>query len=174
VVDDPANDINVALSTGVGVTFHVVGIPAGTEYARFSLFDGFTDGNDDLDLYVFGPGPGFPFVGGSGSPTATEEVNVVSPAPGTYIAVVHGWQTDGPDSNYTFFSWALSAADAGNLTVTAPASATLGATETISLDWSGLTAGTKFLGSVTYHDTATPAGYSDGLLGFTIVRIDTD
>jgi hypothetical protein len=174
VVDDPANDINTALSTGVGITVHAAEIITGTQYARFSLFDAYTDGNDDLDLYVFGPGPDFPFVGGSGTPTSAEEVNVLAPDPGTYLVVVHGWQTDGPDANYTLFWWALDAADAGNMTVTAPASATLGSTESVTVDWSGLTADNKYLGSVTYHDVAAPADYNDGLIDFTVVRIDTD
>ena len=81
VVDDPANDINVALGTGVGVTFHFVDIAPGTDYARFSLFDDSTDGDDDLDLYVFGPGG---LVGASGSATSEEVVNLEAPAPGLY------------------------------------------------------------------------------------------
>lgn len=175
VVDDPANDINTALGTGVGVTFHFVTIPADTEYARFSLFDDCTDGADDLDLYIFGPDTaGFPYVGGSGSGTSAEEVNLVAPAPGLYIAVVHGWQTDGPDANYTLFAWALGADTAGNMTVTAPSNATLGATDTVTVDWAGLAADTKYLGSITHHNVAVPTGYSDGLIDYTIVRIDTD
>ncbi|MBI3170296.1 MAG: S8 family peptidase, partial [Chloroflexi bacterium] len=53
VVDDPSNDINTALASGVGITMHTVNIPVGTTYARFSLFDDFTDGDDDLDMYIF-------------------------------------------------------------------------------------------------------------------------
>ncbi len=175
VVDDPSNDINTALSTGIGITIHEVNVPTGIEYARFSLFDDYTDGVDDLDLYIFGPDTaGFPNVGSSGSGTSAEEVNLVAPAPGLYLAVVHGWQTDGPDANYTLFSWTLGAADAGNMTVTAPASATLGATATAVVDWNGLTADNKYLGSVTYHNVAAPTGYNDGLIDLTIVRIDTD
>ena len=80
------------------------------------LFDDFTDGNDDLDLYVFGPlTAGFPNVGGSGSATSEEEVNLEGPTPGFYIVVVHGFETDGPDANYTLFSW-LVGADEGNMT----------------------------------------------------------
>lgn len=174
VVDDPANDINVALATGVGVTFHIVSVPAGTGHLRVSLFDDFTDGADDLDLYVFGPGPSFPFVGGSGTATSAEEVNVASPAPGDYLVAVHGWQTDGPDANYTLFSWGLTAANAGNLSVSGPTAAVLGSSATVDVDWTGLSAGLKYLGSVTYHDVASPTGYTDGLVDFTIVRIDTD
>lgn len=165
VVDDPANDINTALGTGTGITIHVVNIPAGTAYARFSLFDDETDGADDLDLYVFANG-GATYLGGSGSGTSAEEFNVVNPIPGTYLVVVHGWQTDGPDANYTLFSWMLDASDAGNMTVFAPASATLGATASIDLSFSGLDPATKYLGAVSYSGAA-------GMPDATIVRIDT-
>jgi hypothetical protein len=56
--------------------------------------------------------------------------------------------------------------NAGNMTVTAPASATLGATAAINLSFSGLAAGTKYLGSVAYSGSA-------GLPNPTIVRVDT-
>lgn len=49
--------------------------------------------------------------------------------------------------------------------VTAPGSATLGAAGTIDLSFSGLAAGTKYLGSVAY-------GGRSGLPNPTIVRID--
>ena len=182
VVDDPSDDINTALSTGVGITLHAVNIPDAsalpTVYARFSLFDSYTDGDDDLDLYVFGPdSAGFPFVAGSGSPTSDEEVNLQAPDPGLYIVVVHGFETDGPDANYTLFHWELSTADAGNMVVTAPISASLGTSATVTLDWpnSGeLVSGTKYLGAITHHDVASPSGYNDNQIGQTIVRIDTD
>jgi hypothetical protein len=168
VVDDPANDINTALSSGVGITIHPVVVPSGTGLSRFSLFDDYTDGNDDLDLYIFGPGPGYPFVGGSGSGTSEEEVTVASPAPGMYLAVVHGWQTDGPDANYSLFSWSVpSASGSSNMSVIAPAAATLGVMDTIGVSWTGLTPGTKYLGGVSHSDTGGP-------FDFTVIRVDTD
>jgi hypothetical protein len=154
VEDDPANDINVALETGVGVTIHPVSIPAGASLARFSLFDADTDGEDDLDLYVFDSDGAF--VGGSGSPTAEEQVDVENPSDTTYLVVVHGWQTDGPDSNYTLSSWGISSdpdADDGSLLIdSAPTTATLGGTGTVSFSWSGLDAGTRYLGRVSHSD----------------------
>jgi subtilisin family serine protease len=189
VVDDPANDINTALTTGDGVTYHFVDVPSGTTYARWSLFDDYTDGNDDLDLYVFGPdSAGYPFVGGSGSPTSAEEVSVVDPAAGTYVVVVHGWQTDGADANYTLFDWAVGA-DTGNTTVTAPTEAVLGETGTVTLEWAGLTDGTKYLGAVAHHrgsDTGStkpgrgrgggpkPSEPTSERIALTIVGVDTD
>ena len=139
-------------------------MPAGTTYARFSLFDAFTDGEDDLDLCVF---LGATSVGSSGSGTSAEEVNLLNPAAGTYTVVVQGWGTDGPDAKYTLFHWLLGSTAAGNMTVAAPASATLGATENVSLTFSGLAPATKYLGSVAYAGSATP------LPNPTIVRVDT-
>ncbi len=110
VVDDPANDINTALGTGVGITIHEVEVPDGTAYTRIRLFDDYTDGEDDLDMYVFDAN--FGFVAGSGSGTSEEEVNLVLPEGGTYFVIVHGWQTDGPDANYTLFDWSVSATPA--------------------------------------------------------------
>ena len=164
VIDDPANNINVALGTGVGVTFHFVNVPAGTALARLSLFDAFTDGNHDLDLYVFGPSGAF--VGGSGSGTSAEEVNVAMPAPWVYTVVVHGWQTNGPDSNYTLFDWSVpSAAGGGSLVIdSAPTTATVGGSGTVVVSWSGLSAGTKYLGAVS-HSNGTD------LVGLTLVSL---
>ena len=73
VVDDPANDINVALGTGVGIDVVAITVPAGTRHLRASLFDEATDGEDDLDLYLFDPDGNF--VDGSGSATSAEQVD---------------------------------------------------------------------------------------------------
>ena len=163
VVDDPANDINVALGTGVGVTFHFVDIAPGTDYARFSLFDDSTDGDDDLDLYVFGPGG---LVGASGSATSEEVVNLEAPAPGLYTVVVHGWETDGPDANYTLFSW-LVGVDEGNMTASAPSAAVVGDVGHISVSWSGLAVDTSYLGVVTHRRNMKT-------LGRTTIAVDTN
>jgi len=175
VADDPANDVNTALGTCdfgafpftcTGGTWHAVTVDPGAAYLRVSLFDDFTDGNDDLDLYVFNSGLGF--VGSSGSGTSAEEVNVLLPGDTLYFVFVHGWQTDGPDANYTLFDWSFGLVDdRGNMTVTAPASATIGAVESISVDWAGLDAGTKYLGAVSHSDSV-------GLLGLTLVNISTE
>jgi len=169
VVDDPANDINTALATGVGVTFEVVVVPAGTAYTRFSLFDEYTDGNDDLDLYIFGPdSAGFPYQGGSGSGTSAEQVNLLFPAPGIYLAAVHGWQTDGPDANYTLFDWSVSATPGGGLSLdSAPAAAVVATTGTIDVSWAGLGVDMKYLGAVSHSDAV-------GVFGLTLIGVETD
>jgi hypothetical protein len=180
VVDDPANNINVALgcwfgnggtfvsstpeSLACGLTLHNT-TTVGAAHARWSLFDAFTDGGDDLDLYVFTTGGAL--VGQSGSGTSAEQVDATLPPDGTYAVFVHGWGTDGPDSNYTLFDWVVPLASGGSLIIdSAPASATLGATGTIDISWSGLTAGKKYLGAVSH------TGPGPTLLGLTLVSVD--
>jgi hypothetical protein len=93
---------------------------------------------------------------------------VLFPAPGTYIVAVHGWQTDGPDANYTLFDWSISATPGGSLSLdSAPASATLGATESIDLSWAGLGVDMKYLGAVSHSDAG-------GVFGFTLINVWTD
>ncbi|MBN2044421.1 MAG: S8 family serine peptidase [Anaerolineales bacterium] len=163
VLDDPTDSF---APFGPGTTLHFITIPAGSAYARFSLFDAYTDGNDDLDLYVFYPTG--TFAGGSGSGTSAEQVDVLFPMAGDYYVFVHGWGTDGPDANYTLFSWAVPAAPGStNMTVTAPAAATVGATQTVTVDWFGLAAGTKYLGAVSHSDASS-------LLDLTLISVDTD
>ena len=66
---------------------------------------------------------------------------------------------------FKLHTWLLGSADAGNMTVAAPASATLGQSGTVTLSFSGLTAGVKYLGSVAY-------GGVSGMPNPTIVRVD--
>jgi len=163
VEDDPGDSFS---PFGPGTTLHMIDVPAGSAYARFSLFDDYTDGNDDLDLYVYYPSGNF--AGSSGSGTSAEQVDVVDPPAGDYYVFVHGWGTDGPDAYYTLFSWAVPATPgSSNMTLTAPNAATLGATETITVDWFGLDADTKYLGAVSHSDAS-------GMLGLTLVNVVTD
>ena len=147
-------------------SFDVV-VPAGTTYARFALFDASSPPGSDLDLYVYRVNTsGDPtLVGSSTGGTATEEVNLVNPTAATYRVWVHGFAVPTPGS-FTLFTWVLGGADAGNMTVSAPAAAVLGTSGTINLGFSGLSSGTKYLGSVAYGGVA-------GMPNPTIVRVDT-
>ena len=88
----------------------------------------------------------------------------MNPAAATYSVYVHGFATANP-SAFTLYAWVLGTADAGNMTVSAPASATLGQTGTIQLSFSGLTSGTRYLGTVAY-------GGATGMPNPTVVRVD--
>jgi hypothetical protein len=104
-------------------------------------------------------------VGSSGTGTSNEEVNLLNPAAATYTVVVQGWGVVG-STPFKLYSWVLGSAAAGNMTVSAPAAANLGSSGAINLSFSGLAAGTKYLGSVAYAGIAS-------LPNPTIVRVDT-
>ena len=162
VADDPADDIWEAyFGTGVGVTLHTLSIPEGTRHVRLALFNDATDGVHDLDLYVLDPNDFFVPGGESVNPNSNEVVDLVAPAPGQYTVVVHGYQTDGPEAQYTLFTWMLGDAAEGNLAVCGPAPPTGGP---VVLRWSGLTAIGRYLGAVSYRDSA-------GEIGQTLVSI---
>jgi hypothetical protein len=138
-----------------------VAIPADTTYARFSLFDADVNPGSDIDLCVF---RGTTLVGSSGSGTSAEEVNLLNPQAADYTVVVQGWGVVG-SSPFKLHTWLLGTTAAGNMTVAAPATATLGQTGAITLSFTGLAAGTKYLGSVAYGGVA-------GMPNPTIVRVD--
>ena len=140
-----------------------VTIPAGTTYARFSLFDADVAAGSDIDLYVY---RGTTLVGASTTGTSAEEVNLLNPVADAYTVYIHGWGLTSSPSPFALHTWLLGTVDAGNMTVSAPATATIGDTGTITLTFSGLVPATKYLGSVAYSGIA-------GLPNPTIVRVDT-
>jgi hypothetical protein len=161
VSDDPADSFS---PTGQGVVAIPVTIAAGATFARFELFDADAAPGSDLDLYVY---RGTTRVGSSGGGTAAEQVNLLNPAAGAYTVYVHGFATaGGTPSPFKLYTWLLDSSAAGNMTVSAPASATTGSTGTINLTFSGLSGGTKYLGSVAYTGDASATSP-------TIVRVDT-
>jgi subtilisin family serine protease len=162
--------------TGDGVTAHLIQVPADQMYLRFSLFDELTDGDDDLDLYLFyQPGQCNPLdfrgtqLTQSGGPTAEEQVNVFRPAAGCYGALVHGFETDevsgGPGSNYTMYAWAFGITDdQNNMTVSGPPFVTSGAIENVTVNWSNLTSNTIYFGGISH---SSPTGFA----GLTLITI---
>jgi hypothetical protein len=159
VADDPT-DSSCSL-TSPNAQQIAVNIPAGTTYARFSLFDADVNAGSDIDMCVF---RGATQVGGSGSGTSAEEVSLVNPAAGTYTVVVQGWGVVG-SSPFKLHTWLLDGSSAGNMAVSAPATATTGATGTVGLTFSGLAPATRYLGAVNYSGSSG--------LPTTIVRVDT-
>jgi hypothetical protein len=172
-VTDDADDSFDPAEEGSHVVKIPVTIAAGTTYARFSLFDAHVSPASDIDLYVYRQNADGTqtLVGLSGTGTSEEEVNLVfanpTAAAANYIVYVHGWGVPGTAS-FTLFHWLLGTADAGNMTVTAPATATTGERGTITLNFRNLAPGTKYLGSVAYGDGVNPLPVNP-----TIVRVDT-
>ncbi len=159
VTQDPDQTFDPADSSGT-VAVNVV-VPAGTTYARFSLFNVDVAAGSDIDLYVY---RGSTLVGSSGSSSSDEEVNLVNPTAGTYTVYVHGFGLPSGTSPFKLHTWLLGTTSAGNMTVTAPATATTGGTGTVAITTSGLTAGTRYLGSIAYSGTS-------GMPSPTIVKV---
>jgi hypothetical protein len=159
--DDPTNDFDTdAPDSNQGIQVHSFAVPPGTTRARFDLRDDFTDGDDDLDVYLYRvAGDTRTLVGLSAGATSAERISLERPAAGTYRLYVHGWQTDGRSAAYTLFSWLVPSTAAGNMTATSSTStATVGGEADVTVAWSGLTAGTKYLGRLSYSDGSEEIG----------------
>jgi len=168
------NDPNKTFTrrTDNGVTEHVLTVPQNQLFLRFSLFDALTDGDDDLDMYVYYcglDGSACSRIGESGEPTSQEQFNLYRPAAGVYGVYVHGFETDqvngGPGSNYSLLAWSIGEVDnQGNMTASGPAFVSAGSTADITVSWSGLLSNTIYLGGISH---ITPQALSE----LTIVTI---
>lgn len=182
VEEDP--DKTFTLRSNNGVTLQTFDVGPNEAFVRFATFDALTDGNDDLDMYVYYCPPVFlctdqnnnvfidnySKIGQSGEATSTERVDILLPAEGSYAVFIHGFETDniagGAGSNYTLLGWAFGLVDdAGNMTATGPTSVTAGTTENITVNWGGLPQGTIYLGGISHN---TP----DGLVSLTVISVE--
>lgn len=170
VADDP--DKTFTFRTTNGVTAHLIDVPPGQLFLRFSTFDALTDGNDDLDMYVFycPDGVNCSKIGESGGATSEEQVDVLLPGQGTYAVMIHGFETDnvagGPGSFYTLLGWSFGLVDdPGNMTASGPPFVTAGTTEDVTVNWNGLAADTVYLGGISHN---TP----DGLVALTVITVE--
>jgi hypothetical protein len=142
-----------------------VTIGAGVKLARFSIFQSDTTGND-LDLFVYKvTGTTLSLVGSSTGPTADETVNLTNPAAGDYAVFVDGFDTNGASTTTTLHTWQLGTASAGNMTATGPTTTTIAGAGTVTLHFTGLTAGSRYLGAVDYSNGTST-------IGTTIVRVN--
>jgi len=154
-----------------GVTIHLIDVPVGEAYLRFALFDTLTDGDDDLDMYVYycPDNINCTKIGDSGEATSQEEFNVLLPAAGRYAVLIHGFETDqvsgGRGANYSLLGWSFGLIDdQGNMTTNGPAFVNAGTTENVTVNWTGLLSDTIYLGGVSHN---TPQGLS----AITVIRI---
>jgi subtilisin family serine protease len=154
-----------------GVTAHLIDVPAGQLYVRFATFDAFTDGDDDLDMYVYycANEVDCTRIGESGEPTSQERFDYFRPPAGRYAVLMHGFETDevagGPGANYKLLAWSVGEFDdRGNLDAAGPEFVNAGMTDSVAVDWAGLPADTIAFGAVSHN---TPSGLS----GLTLVTI---
>ncbi len=154
-----------------GVTAHLIDVPADQIYLRFEMYDELTDGNDDLDMYIYycPDNINCTKIGQSGEPTSREQFNVILPGAGRYAVLVHGFETDnvagGPGAVYQLLGWAIGLIDdQGNMTATAPGFVNAGTTTNVDVDWNNLESNTIYLGGISHN---TP----QGLVAITIITI---
>jgi hypothetical protein len=170
---EESGGITNSVSTSNLLDAFCVDLPAYTHF-RFATFDAdtTTPGEDDIDLRLFYADDGCagtnPLVqiGSSGGATSEEVIDVADPAAGGYFVVIDYFAAAaGTTIDYT--AWVQPVfSDNGNATVAAPAAAIAGASETVTVDYSGLAAGTRHLGVVQHED-------GSGEIARTIIDIDT-
>jgi len=146
---------------------YTVTVPAGTTLARFSTFDADVAAGTDLDLYVYEAGTAN-LVSSSGGGTAAEQIDLEYPEAGSYDLYVNMFAQANPAAQQAIseFDWQLGSTASGNLTATPASKATtIGQSFTLTAAWSGLTKGTRYLGTLSYGDGTST-------LGRTVVRIN--
>jgi hypothetical protein len=171
-------------------------------YLRIALFDELTDGDDDLDIYLFYCNDLF-----ADDPTATTacdedllyevgysnndrtsneliELEGIDLQPGTYLIDVHGYDTDdvigGSGAEFRLYAWSFgttaNAYDANNkeLNITGTPSDAVGGTAiNLTVSWQDLTDG-LWLGGISHLGGISNS--EDGLTpqGLTVIEIDNN
>jgi len=155
VTDDAENDFSFRFDNGVNAHFFTIGPEE--LYLRVALFDALTDGNDDLDLYLYHC-PTLAScvqVGQSGNFTSDEQIDVLQPAAGLYAALVHGFETDpanGAGANYRILGWSFGpGGDQGNFSIDAPGSVVAGNRLSLPYEFSVPDPETIYLGGVSHN-----------------------
>jgi subtilisin family serine protease len=171
VDNDPNNSFSFRFNNGVAA--HQLTVPPGQLYLRIALYNEFTDGADDLDLYLFYcPNNQCVQVAQSGGMTSDEEIDVSLPQAGQYVVLVHGYETDdvtgGPGANYSLFTWSFGISDAvGNFGVQAPTQVSAGDRVNLDVNWASLDRGMHYLGAISHSPN------SGTVYGLTIVNVNT-
>ena len=157
------------ITSGDGLHIWCVDLPAMSHF-RASMFDEDTSdpGADDLDLRLFLATDCATFdiaqIGASGGATSEEVIDIPNAPAGGYVVVVDYYTaSNGTDTDYTVWYQPVFG-DNGNTSVTAPASAVLGASGTVTVDYTGI-APTRNLGVLHHAD-------GSGEIATTILDID--
>jgi hypothetical protein len=156
VADDPDNSYSFRFNSGVTAHFFVV--EPDQLFLRTALFDARTDGQDDLDLYLYHcpTQATCAEVGQSGGFSSEEQIDLVTPEPGLYAALVHGFQTDqsagGAGANYELFAWTFGRDDdAGNFAIEGPDAVIAGERLDLPYEWGPLDPDTIYFGAASHN-----------------------
>lgn len=146
---DPA-----APAPGARTAKFTVAVPAGTKHVRFATFDADYPAGTDLDVYVYQAGE---LVGIAAAGTSQEIVDLPAPPAGSYDVYVDLFSAEPVTAKLN--SFVVTPGPVGNATVT-PASqpATIGTPTAVTVTWTGLEAGRRWLGQVDFSDGGTGSG----------------
>ncbi len=147
-----------APATGPSVSKVTVSVPAGSRYARFGTHGSDYPDGTDVDVFVYQAGTNT-LVGSSAGGTAQETVNTTTAGSYDVYAVLFAQPAGGTGAfDVTTHTYVVPAA-ASSLTATpATQSVTSGSAATVTAGWSGLAAGTSYLGVIDFGDGTNPIG----------------
>jgi hypothetical protein len=153
---NPATVGTVTASKGAAGTTTFTA-PAGTKVLRFATYDADYPANTDVDLVVK---KGTTEVGSSGGATAEEAVNLSGDDLGGTYTIQATYVAGATASlGIQVNSFAVGTTPAGNLTVTpATQAVTVGRPASATVAWTGLAAGTRYLGAVDWTDGTSAVG----------------
>jgi hypothetical protein len=155
---------DVSVTNGTATLSEFTTPASGSSYVRFQTYQADSSATvHDLDMFVyrFSPTAGvYQLVGTSGGPDASEffaSTSAGSRAPNAKFKVyILGCGVDAPSGTFTLFAWALTNTPSNAFATAPPASSTVTVGQILpeTFSWSGLTAGTRYLGRVSYSDSA--------------------
>jgi subtilisin family serine protease len=152
VAQDP--DQTFVRTDPTGTFAHTVVVPPNSLFRAGIYEDAITPTGTDLDLFVYN---GATAVGSSADGDSNEEVTLRTTTSALTLTVyVHGWSTNGPSASGTLFTWVANS-PAGNVAISGVQPATPGL-QTHTATFSGLAAGTRYLGEVRYSNGTAQVG----------------
>lgn len=135
-------------------------VPVNTVVLRAATFNVETSGHsspagDDIDLILLNPAN--TVVATSLKAGSDEQVQLLNPAAGTYKVCLGGYQlANNTSSDFNLSTWAVSTSDkGGSFRLSMPGTAVVGGTPTVSLSWSGLASGKRYLAGMRFISGAS-------------------
>jgi hypothetical protein len=139
--------------------------------ATYDAETGDGGGHDDLDMFLYDNGGAL--VASSAGATSEERVQLMAPAPGTYVACIHGFApADGVSTQFTLSSWVVAPGGGtpplkvGGL----PTTVTPGDAAKVRFQWDGAMPGTRYLGGLRLVQGADPN--TGTTLGVTLIGVE--
>lgn len=155
LVQDVSGFVQAAPAVGPGTAKTTITVPSGTAVGRVSTFASDYAAGTDVDLFAYFAGTSSE-VGLSAGGTADESIDL---PPGTYDVYTDVFATPTAPVTVNTYSWAVPGTASGNLTATPTSqSVTNTGAASVTLTWTGLSAGTHYLGVVGYGDGTNSVG----------------